>query len=80
MALHATPTSQSIRLAPLGIHYGMIHEALLKGATSLAHRLALPLLQLGDASARKLPRRRTANSSLDVDLARQPQRFGWTYS
>jgi uncharacterized protein len=51
MALHATPTSQSIRLAPLGIHYGLVHEALLKGETDLAHRLAQLLLQLGDASA-----------------------------
>ena len=33
MALHATPTSQSDRLAPLGIRYDLVHEALLKGKT-----------------------------------------------
>ena len=42
---------QTVRFAPVGVHYGLAHAALLKGRHSLAQRLIQPLLRLGDASA-----------------------------
>jgi len=39
-----------MRLAPLGFHYGLVHEALKIGEHRLALRLAAPLLRAGDAS------------------------------
>jgi len=36
---------QTVRFAPLGVHYGLAHAALLKGRHSLAQRLIQPLLR-----------------------------------
>lgn len=61
---------QNMRLAPLGIHYGLVHAALLKGKTDLAHRLARPLLQLGDASTQwYLGLMHHTGTGVDKDLA-----------
>jgi TPR repeat protein len=40
----------TMRLAPLVIHHGLVHEALLKGKSEMARHLARPLLLAGDPS------------------------------
>jgi uncharacterized protein len=61
---------QPMPLAPLGIHYGLIHEALLQGRSDLAHRLARPLLNLGDASSQwYLGLMHHTGTGVDKDLA-----------
>jgi len=45
-----TNTNNRMRLAHLGIHYGLVHEALLNGKKGWARRFAQPLLAQGDAS------------------------------
>jgi TPR repeat protein len=42
--------NDTMQLTHLGIHYGLVHEALLKGKRGWALRFARPLLNQGDAS------------------------------
>src|ERR1700677_3822500 len=48
--LNIDKSYSSLRLAPLGIHYGLVHEARLKSDSESALRFATPLLNQGDAS------------------------------
>src|ERR1700677_2449774 len=48
--LNADKSYTTLRLAPLGIHYGLVHAAVLIGKNGLARLLTYPLLELGDAS------------------------------
>jgi TPR repeat protein len=68
--LNSDKSYTTLRFAPLGIHYGLAHAAVLIGKSDLAHRLARPLVRLGDASAQwYLGLMHQIGSGVEKDLA-----------